>query len=455
MNTNPLVVNLFNSSHRKHNVLLMTSILTVSLLTGCGGGGGTSTQAQEATQSTTQVAANTSTATETSAQTAANQTAAAAQAAAAQAAAAQAAATLAANLAKAQESLSTVIAKVVSEAQAAKEANGAITNLAQQAGEAAAPYPAIAQSQPMTNIKGYVTQAAKEVINATAQQTIAEQEKAKVQNSQDLATIEQAIKNAEAAAAKAKTAHDATETILQNTYTAVYQIKAAIDLESSMATIPEIPANAERVAGRYVKLDNTGKPLAATATNYSCVKDIQTNLVWEIKTNDGGLRDKDWRYRHFHNYSGYWGTVSGYDGSTLCAVLGSCDAYSYMETINSQGICGRKGTWRLPVNGELGSIAQINTGGTPPHINLSVFSDTAQIARKSAYCSMNTNTGVDAEHNYQGVDFTMPLIDGVQTRPNLENSILVALRLHGEVQDGLSIYPTANWVCYTRLVSDK
>ncbi|SEA06665.1 Protein of unknown function [Thiothrix caldifontis] len=450
MNTNPLVVNLFNSTHRKHSVLLMTSILTVSLLTGCGGGGGTSTQAQEATQSTTQVAANASTTTETSAQTAANQTAAAEQVAAAQAAAAQAA-----NLAKAQESLSEVVTKAVSEAQAAKEANVAITNLAQQAETAAASYPAIAQSQPMTNIKSYVTQAAKEVTNATTQQTIAEQEKAKVQNSQDLAAIEQATTNAEAAATKAKTARLATETVLNNTWAAVYQIKAAIDLESSMATIPVIPANAEKVAGRYVKLDNTGKPLAATATNYSCVKDTQTNLVWEIKTNDGGLRDKDWRYRHFHNYSGYWGTVSGYDGSTLCAVLGSCDAYSYMETINSQGICGRKGTWRLPVNGELGSIAQINTGGTPPHINLSVFSDTAQIARKSAYCSMNTNTGVDAEHNYQGVDFTMPLIDGVQTRPNLENSILVALRLHGEVQDGLSIYPTANWVCYTRLVSDK
>ena len=69
---------------------------------------------------------------------------------------------------------------------------------------------------------------------------------------------------------------------------------------------------------------------------------------------------------------------------------------------------------------------------------------------------MNTNTGADAEHNYQGVDYGLPIQPaGSTSHSDLENSILVPLRYYGEgkVLDGLNDYPNSNWICYTRLVT--
>lgn len=46
----------------------------------------------------------------------------------------------------------------------------------------------------------------------------------------------------------------------------------------------------------YTKLDSFGKPLPNDAIDWACVRDNTTGLIWETKTDDGGLRDKDWRY---------------------------------------------------------------------------------------------------------------------------------------------------------------
>ena len=44
------------------------------------------------------------------------------------------------------------------------------------------------------------------------------------------------------------------------------------------------------------KLDDQGKPLPIYAATWACVKDNATGLIWEEKTNDQGLRDKEWTY---------------------------------------------------------------------------------------------------------------------------------------------------------------
>ncbi|WP_308873334.1 hypothetical protein [Thiothrix subterranea] len=48
----------------------------------------------------------------------------------------------------------------------------------------------------------------------------------------------------------------------------------------------------------FVKLDVNGGELPADADTWSCILDTKTGLIWEVKTNDGGLRDKDWRYQY-------------------------------------------------------------------------------------------------------------------------------------------------------------
>ena len=47
----------------------------------------------------------------------------------------------------------------------------------------------------------------------------------------------------------------------------------------------------------FTKLDDRGNDLAATATQWACVRDNVTGLVWEVKTDDGGIHNKDKKYR--------------------------------------------------------------------------------------------------------------------------------------------------------------
>ena len=55
----------------------------------------------------------------------------------------------------------------------------------------------------------------------------------------------------------------------------------------------------------YTKLDVDGNDLSASAVSWSCVRDNITGFIWEIKTDDGGVRDKDNKY--------FWGGT-GADG---------------------------------------------------------------------------------------------------------------------------------------------
>ena len=202
-------------------------------------------------------------------------------------------------------------------------------------------------------------------------------------------------------------------------------------------------------SGRYVKVGALGNELPASASSWSCVKDTTTGLLWETKTDDGGLQDKDWRYRHFHNYAGYASTVD-YNGKTLCQNIGgsSCDAYSYVQALQSTSLCGRS-NWRLPIPEELLNLAQY---GSKPYIDLNYFPETVNNPGYGSYCTENLKVdeyGNRVEENYQGVDFSIPVYGD-----NLKGSLITALRFSGEVADGLTVYPSANWICYTRLVSD-
>jgi len=73
--------------------------------------------------------------------------------------------------------------------------------------------------------------------------------------------------------------------------------------------------------------------LGSAATDWGCTKDLRTNLVWEVKTTDGGLRDVSRLYTD-------WG-----DGR-------AGDASAYVAAVNASGLCGTK-NWRLPTRVEL------------------------------------------------------------------------------------------------------
>ena len=103
-----------------------------------------------------------------------------------------------------------------------------------------------------------------------------------------------------------------------------------------------------RLDGTVIALTNSaGKLVPSEAPR--CIHDTVTNLVWEVKTNDGGVQDRDWTYK--------WGSVNAYDSYCGQTLGGSCNTYNYISAINALSLCGEtSNNWRLPTRRELLSI---------------------------------------------------------------------------------------------------
>lgn len=120
----------------------------------------------------------------------------------------------------------------------------------------------------------------------------------------------------------------------------------------------------------FTKLDANGNALPVTATNHSCVKDNVTGLIWEEKTNDGGLRDKDWTYTWFKTT----GNIGTADGGT-CKTIGRCDTEKFVQDVNTTKLCGYN-DWRLPDPYELVNIVDYSINEPGPTISINYFTNT-------------------------------------------------------------------------------
>ena len=104
----------------------------------------------------------------------------------------------------------------------------------------------------------------------------------------------------------------------------------------------------------YSKIANDGSELPASATlgsgakDWACTRDNVTGLIWEVKTDDGGVRDKD-------------NTYTFDEAPTLAA------------TVNQTGLCGAT-DWRVPNIQELRSL--VNYGRGNPAISADYFPNT-------------------------------------------------------------------------------
>ena len=116
----------------------------------------------------------------------------------------------------------------------------------------------------------------------------------------------------------------------------------------------------------FTKLGNDGLPLSDDASSWSCILDTRTGSVWEVKTDDGGLRDKDWRYQ-YNGSSGLSPAGTDYP----CVGVFACNPISYIETMNAYAVCGQT-NWHLPAASDMAGIAEPHDA--PPHINLAAFS---------------------------------------------------------------------------------
>ena len=104
----------------------------------------------------------------------------------------------------------------------------------------------------------------------------------------------------------------------------------------------------------------------------SCVRDDVTGLIWEGKTDDDGMRDKDNTYTNLGNSA-------------------ANDASAYVAAVNANELCGF-GDWRLPSVSELQGIADFGVTGGGPKIAISQFPNT----RADRYWTSDAYLGADS-----------------------------------------------------------
>jgi len=113
----------------------------------------------------------------------------------------------------------------------------------------------------------------------------------------------------------------------------------------------------------YTKLDANGNDLPGSATSWVMVKDNVTGLIWEVKTDDGSLHDRNDKY-------------SWQDAQDV-----------FIAGVNAQSFGGYS-DWRLPTIKELSSI--VNSGVYSPAIDTDYFPNTVVSYAWSIYWSSTT-----------------------------------------------------------------
>lgn len=128
-----------------------------------------------------------------------------------------------------------------------------------------------------------------------------------------------------------------------------------------------------RAGFSFTKLDSTGAVLAASAVTWDCVRDETTGLIWEIKTNDGGLRDQDNTFAWYNPDGSTNGGNAGAQTGGTCAGGISCNSAAYVNAVNTAGLCGAN-DWRMPTAMELLTLHDYGTV-TAPGIDTGYFND--------------------------------------------------------------------------------
>ena len=101
----------------------------------------------------------------------------------------------------------------------------------------------------------------------------------------------------------------------------------------------------------FLKMSNDAEILELESSEWSCVLDNKSSLVWEVKSENEGIQYA------LNTYTWFDG-VSGRENGTFsknCYWGKSCNTQAYIEDINKAELCTYS-DWRLPTRDELKSI---------------------------------------------------------------------------------------------------
>ena len=115
----------------------------------------------------------------------------------------------------------------------------------------------------------------------------------------------------------------------------------------------------------FTRLNALGDEVDDTATDWSCVRDNVSGLVWEVKSASGTTN----LHSNSHTYSWYLsendGDPSGVQSNAAATCsLAECNSTTYIEAVNQQGLCNFN-DWRLPSHQELLSLVHFGHDAAP------------------------------------------------------------------------------------------
>ncbi|KPA15135.1 secreted protein containing DUF1566 [Candidatus Magnetomorum sp. HK-1] len=113
----------------------------------------------------------------------------------------------------------------------------------------------------------------------------------------------------------------------------------------------------------YTKMDENGNDLPDDAEKWVMVQDNVTGLIWEVKTNDYSIHDKDNKYTWYDSNPDTNGAYAGTPGD-------GTDTEDFIIALNAEEFGGYL-DWRMPYIYELASIA--NLGRYNPSIDKKFF----------------------------------------------------------------------------------
>ena len=151
----------------------------------------------------------------------------------------------------------------------------------------------------------------------------------------------------------------------------------------------------------YTKIANNGSKLPASAMlgngpiDWGCTRDNVTGLIWEVKTTDGGLRDRNNTYTWYQPDGPNMYRPGTQNGGSCTG--SSCDTTGFVQAVNSQGLCGAN-DWRLSAVRELHTI--VHHGRTSPAVDTVFFPNTLSSFFWSASAELGNSAGA------KGVSFS-------------------------------------------------
>jgi hypothetical protein len=129
-------------------------------------------------------------------------------------------------------------------------------------------------------------------------------------------------------------------------------------------------------ARSYTKLDANGNDLPESAATWTMVRDNTTGLVWEAKTNDNSIHDRD------NTYS--WCDTNPATNGGNQGTCGTNNTENFINSVNTEAL-GSHSDWRLPTIQELSTL--IDSGNIGLLVNPTYFPNTVA----SIYWSSSTS----------------------------------------------------------------